>query len=82
MLFTHVVNRNENGCLYIYIRVHISHSYRWCIVTGIFLMYRTIDIVMINICRILLCVFQTVGKPICKLLVLAHCLIWLVDFRN
>lgn len=52
-------------------------NYRWCIVTGIFLMYRTIDIVMINICRILLCVFQTVGKPICKLLVLAHCLIWI-----
>jgi len=65
-----------------YIRIYymfMFHSYRWCTVTSIFLMYKTIDIVIVNVCRILLCIFQTVGRPVSKLLFLLHCLTWLVD---
>ncbi|XP_077267866.1 uncharacterized protein LOC143900418 [Temnothorax americanus] len=54
-----------------------QQNYRWCTVTSTFLMYKTIDIVMVNICRILLCIFQTVGRPVSKLLFLLHCLTWI-----
>lgn len=57
----------------------IFYSYRWCTVTSTFLMYKTIDIVIVNVCRILLCIFQTVGRSVSKLLFLLHCLTWLVD---
>lgn len=42
-------------------------------------MYKTIDIVIVDVCRILLCIFQTVGRSVSKLLFLLHCLTWLVD---
>ncbi|RLU23374.1 hypothetical protein DMN91_003578 [Ooceraea biroi] len=54
-----------------------QQNYRRCMVTGIFLMYKTIDVVMVNVCRILLCILQTILRPICKLLFLLHCLIWI-----
>ncbi|KAH0944896.1 hypothetical protein HN011_001417 [Eciton burchellii] len=54
-----------------------QQNYRWCMVTGIFLVYKTIDVVTVNACRILLCVLQMVARPICKLLFLSHCLIWM-----
>ncbi|XP_072745448.1 uncharacterized protein [Anoplolepis gracilipes] len=54
-----------------------QQNYRWCTVTSTFLIYKTIDIVIVNVCRILLCIFQTIGRPICKLLFLFHCLTWI-----
>lgn len=54
-----------------------QQNYKWCAVTSTFLMYKTIDIVIVNACRILLCIFQTVGRSISKLLFLLHCLTWI-----
>lgn len=54
-----------------------QQNYRWCTVIGTFLMYKTIDIVIVNVCRILLCILQTVGRPVSKVLFLLHCLIWI-----
>ncbi|XP_070513187.1 uncharacterized protein [Cardiocondyla obscurior] len=53
-----------------------QQNYRWCAVTSTFLMYKAIDIVIVNVCRILLCIFPTVGRPVSKLLFLLHCLTW------
>ncbi|KYN12334.1 PREDICTED: uncharacterized protein LOC108767506 isoform X1 [Trachymyrmex cornetzi] len=50
---------------------------RWCTVTSTFLMYKTIDIVIVSVCRILVYIFQTVGRPVSKLLFLLHCLTWI-----
>ncbi|GAB1861187.1 hypothetical protein CAJAP_02266 [Camponotus japonicus] len=54
-----------------------QQNYRWCTVTSTFLLYKTIDIVIVNVCQMLLCIFQTIGRPICKLLFLFHCLTWM-----
>ncbi|CAL1684544.1 unnamed protein product [Lasius platythorax] len=52
-----------------------------CTVTSTVLLYKTIDIAIVNACRILLCIFklflQTIGRSICKLLFLLHCLTWM-----
>ena len=73
-----------NVRIYIYIYIYkinmcILDSDRWCTVTSTFLIYKTIDIVIVSVCRILVCIFQTVGRPISKLLFLLHCLTWLVN---
>ncbi|XP_032682356.1 uncharacterized protein LOC116849368 isoform X1 [Odontomachus brunneus] len=52
-------------------------NYRWCTITSLFLMYKTIDIVIVNICRVLLCILQSAGRPICKIIFLLHCQIWI-----
>ncbi|XP_036138991.1 uncharacterized protein LOC105840812 [Monomorium pharaonis] len=54
-----------------------QQNYRWCTVTSTFLMYKTIDIVIVNVCRILLCIFRTFGRSVSKLLFLIHCLTWI-----
>ncbi|KAG7202152.1 hypothetical protein KM043_015834 [Ampulex compressa] len=57
----------------------ILNPYRkkWCTVVSIFLFYKAIDTVVINICRILLCIPQFTGRAIPKLLFWVHCLDWI-----
>ncbi|XP_011631421.1 uncharacterized protein LOC105423381 [Pogonomyrmex barbatus] len=67
------------GCTNLLFASFVLNPYqqKWCTVTSIFLLYRTIDIVIINVCRILLCIFQTIGRPVSKLIFLLHCLTWI-----
>lgn len=71
------------GCANLLFASVILNPYqqKWCAVTSTFLIYKTIDIGTVNACRILLCIsklfFQTIGRSICKVLFLLHCLIWI-----
>ncbi|XP_018372921.1 PREDICTED: uncharacterized protein LOC108767506 isoform X2 [Trachymyrmex cornetzi] len=67
------------GCANLLFASFVLNPYqqKWCTVTSTFLMYKTIDIVIVSVCRILVYIFQTVGRPVSKLLFLLHCLTWI-----
>ncbi|XP_076233330.1 uncharacterized protein LOC143178497 [Calliopsis andreniformis] len=51
---------------------------KWCTVVSTFLFYKAVDCILVNICRILLCVSHFSGrKRIPKLLFFVHCLNWI-----
>ncbi|XP_053970752.1 uncharacterized protein LOC128889034 [Hylaeus anthracinus] len=50
---------------------------KWCTVVSTFLFYKAIDTIVINICRILLCVFHFRGRKLAKLFFFVHCLGWI-----
>lgn len=52
--------------------------FRWCTVVSTFLFYKAVDTIIINICRILLCIFHFTGRKLSKLFFCFHCLNWLV----
>ncbi|XP_017880153.1 uncharacterized protein LOC108624998 [Ceratina calcarata] len=49
---------------------------KWCTVVSTFLFYKAIDTILINICRILLCVSHFIGRKLPKLFFLLHCFSW------
>ncbi|KAF7402403.1 hypothetical protein HZH66_004670 [Vespula vulgaris] len=52
---------------------------KWCVIENAFLFYRALDIILIDICRILLCTTQVsgkAGKVFAKILFSFHCLNW------
>ncbi|KAK2585014.1 hypothetical protein KPH14_008540 [Odynerus spinipes] len=52
---------------------------KWCTIGSAFLFYKAIDIILIEICRILLCATQVIGKAgkvFAKILFSIHCLNW------
>ncbi|KYN33977.1 hypothetical protein ALC56_11791 [Trachymyrmex septentrionalis] len=67
------------GCANLLFASFVLNPYqqKWCTVTSTFLMYKTIDIVIVSVCQILVCIFQTIGRPVSKLLFLLHCLTWI-----
>lgn len=50
---------------------------KWCTVVSTFLFSKAIDTIIINICRILLCVSHFIGRKLPKLFFCLHCLSWI-----
>ncbi|XP_078050519.1 uncharacterized protein LOC144477010 [Augochlora pura] len=49
---------------------------KWCTIVSTFLFYKAVDSIVINMCRILLCLSQPGGKKLPKLFFFLHCLSW------
>ncbi|XP_031826941.2 uncharacterized protein LOC116424544 isoform X1 [Nomia melanderi] len=49
---------------------------KWCTIVSTFLFYKAIDTILVNLCRILLCVPPSGGKKQAKLFFFVHCLTW------
>ncbi|XP_076163625.1 uncharacterized protein LOC143144759 [Ptiloglossa arizonensis] len=49
---------------------------KWCTVVSTFLFYKAIDTIVVNVCRILLCVSHFSGRKLPKLFFFVHCLSW------
>ncbi|CAK9797293.1 hypothetical protein ANTPLA_LOCUS1163 [Anthophora plagiata] len=50
---------------------------KWCTVVSTFLFYKAIDTILVNICRILLCVSHFTGRKLPKLIFCLHCVSWI-----
>lgn len=50
---------------------------KWCTIVTTFLFYKAIDNVIINICRILLCISHFTGRKLPKFFFCLHCLNWI-----
>ncbi|XP_006618199.1 uncharacterized protein LOC102671621 [Apis dorsata] len=50
---------------------------KWCTVVSTFLFYKAVDTIIINICRILLCISHFTGRKLSKLFFCFHCLNWI-----
>lgn len=49
---------------------------KWCTIVSSFLYYKAVDTIIVNVCRILLCVPQPGGKILPKVFFFLHCRSW------
>ncbi|XP_043249515.1 uncharacterized protein LOC122395742 [Colletes gigas] len=50
---------------------------KWCTIVSTFLFYKATDTIVVNVCRILLCVSHFNGRKLPKLLFSVHCFDWI-----
>lgn len=68
------------GLAYLLFASFVVNPYqeKWCTIVSTFLFYKAVDAILVNICRILLCISHFNGRKLLpKLLFCIHCLNWI-----